>query len=255
MKLKVQSLGWSLNHFLSMPSQSVDTARVTECQKDERTLAQVSSSTWKGHQAVLLSVHHQRSPCIHQLCSRVTVTSALRKWTHTYCMQTHTHRGRKFTHKIKQRHMQTQSHVDGLNYTALCVFITQMWMQIKAPWISSSVPLWLYHNWFTCLLTGCRPAQEITGLENIRATADKNAFHVFGFGKARSCAELAVRIWKIKVGGRGGLSVSQRSEWLTFLFVSALCCGGFIWSGWETFGDICQLSCFHSRVIYTFFII
>ena len=83
------------------------------------------------------------------------------------------------------------------------------------------------HNWFTCLLTGCRPVQEIAGLENIRATADK--MHSMSPGLNRSCAELVVREWEITDGGRGGLCVSL---YFPVKFSSDLL--------WETFQDICH---------------
>lgn len=75
--------------------------------------------------------------------------------------------------------MQRRSHVDRatqgrLDQTELCVFITQMWMQIKVSRISSSVPLWFRSQLVHMSVDGnAARAQEIAGPENIRATADK----------------------------------------------------------------------------------
>lgn len=56
----------------------------------------------------------------------------------------------------------------------------------------------LDHNWFACLLMGRRrPAQEITGPENIRASADK-VHSASWFWSSWTGTELAVRIWRDK---------------------------------------------------------
>ena len=110
-----------------------------------------------------MSAHHQHSPCIHQRLSRGTVdrnaavTLAFIARGRTR-MQTH-------TATCRCSHMSTEwCGADG----DLCFHYSRCGRWLKRPGAAAPCLCGLDHNWFTCLLTGCRPAQEIAEPENIQ---------------------------------------------------------------------------------------